>query len=147
MGRTRSAYPRGSFFLKNSPNEMGEAYIYLRYFVINKYASRSTNIAVKPLEWDQKTQRVKSVNKASTRLNAKLDSIRDRVDREIMAYEGRLTKAIVEQMMDGQYVSQKDVIARTDFIEYAQKYNELRYNLGKIGFTTYDNGQLTNSTF
>ena len=44
-----------------------------------------------------------------------------------MAYEGRLTKAIIEQMMDGNYVSQKEKIANTDFVEYALNYNEQRY--------------------
>lgn len=78
-----------------------------------------------------KTQQVKSTNKSAARINAKLASIREQVDRQIMAYEGRLTKAIIEQMMDGNYVSQKEKIANTDFVEYALNYNEQRYKLGK----------------
>lgn len=142
MGRTKSAYPKGTFYLKNQPNDKGDAYIYLRYFVINKYAARSTNIAIKASDWEQKTQQVKSTNKSAARINAKLASIREQVDRQIMAYEGRLTKAIIEQMMDGNYVSQKEKIANTDFVEYALNYNEQRYKLGKISYSTYDNGRL-----
>lgn len=142
MGRTKSAYPKGTFYLKNQPNDKGDAYIYLRYFVINKYAARSTNIAIKASDWEQKTQQVKSTNKSAARINAKLASIREQVDRQIMAYEGRLTKAIIEQMMDGNYVSHKEKIANTDFVEYALNYNEQRYKLGKISYSTYDNGRL-----
>ena len=46
MGRTKSAYPKGTFYLKNQPNDKGDAYIYLRYFVINKYMLHAVPISL-----------------------------------------------------------------------------------------------------
>lgn len=147
MGRVRAAYPQGTFILRGTINNKGEQYIHLRYYVINKYVSRTTGISVKPEEWDDRLQKVRSTNRGHARLNAQLQHIREAVDKQIMEYEGRLTPSIVTKMLNGEYQSTKQKIAKIDFFDYAHEYNKTRYEQGKISFSYFDNSRLNIEAF
>lgn len=56
-----------------------------------------------------------------------------------MAYEGHLTADIVRKMLKGEFAQQNDP-KKIDFIQYATEYNQQRYDLEKLSYSTYYNG-------
>lgn len=142
MGRVKSKYPKGNFVFKSSkPNVKGERALYLQYIVNTTPVFITTGIFIKDIDWDKKTQTVKSRNSAAARLNNQLKLQREKVDEQIMAYEGHLTTDIVRKMLKGEFTQQNDP-KKIDFIQYATDYNQQRYNLQKLSYSTYYNGDL-----
>lgn len=142
MGRVKSKYPKGNFVFKSSkPNVKGERALYLQYIVNTTPVFITTGIFIKDTDWDKKTQTVKSRNSAAVRLNNQLKLQREKVDEQIMAYEGHLTTDIVRKMLKGEFTQQNDP-KKIDFIQYATDYNQQRYNLQKLSYSTYYNGDL-----
>ena len=140
MGRVKSKYPKGSFVFKSpKPNAKGERALYLQYIVNTTPVFITTGIFIKDTDWDNKTQTVKSKNPAAARLNNQLKLQREKVDEQIMAYEGHLTSDIVRKMLKGEFVQQNDP-KKIDFIQYATEYNQQRFDLQKLSYSTYYNG-------
>ena len=140
MGRVKSKYPKGSFVFKSpKPNAKGERALYLQYIVNTTPVFITTGIFIKDTDWDNKTQTVKSKNPAAARLNNQLKLQREKVDEQIMAYEGHLTADIVRKMLKGEFVQQNDP-KKIDFILYATDYNQQRFDLQKLSYSTYYNG-------
>ena len=140
MGRVKSKYPKGSFVFKSpKPNAKGERALYLQYIVNTTPVFITTGIFIKDTDWDNKTQTVKSKNPAAARLNNQLKLQREKVDEQIMAYEGHLTADIVRKMLKGEFVQQNDP-KKIDFIQYATEYNQQRFDLQKLSYSTYYNG-------
>ena len=140
MGRVKSKFPTGNIVIKNKkPNKEGKVALYLCYNINTTPVTITTDIFVKPDDWDSKTQTVKSKNPAAARLNNQLKLQREKVDEQIMAYEGRLTADIVRKMLKGEFAQQNDP-KKIDFIQYATDYNQQRYDLQKLSYSTYYNG-------
>lgn len=140
MGRVKSKYPKGSFVFKSpKPNAKGERALYLQYIVNTTPVFITTGIFIKDTDWDNKTQTVKSKNPAAARLNNQLKLQREKVDEQIMAYEGYLTADIVRKMLKGEFAQQNDP-KKIDFIQYATEYNQQRFDLQKLSYSTYYNG-------
>lgn len=143
MGRTKSEIPKGSFSLKAAPNAKGEKPVYLKYYVQGKYAKRSTDIWVDEDDWDSAKQCVKSKNKLSARINNKLNSIKKKVDDQLLAFKGGvITWDIVQQMLDGEYLTEDEKTNKTLFIDWCNKVNETQYTSGKFGYSVYYNAKL-----
>lgn len=144
MGRVSSGQPKGSFYLREprGKNKEKDGIIYIRYFVCGKYIEHSTDIQIPCDQWLANEQQVSSRNKNWKRLNAQLAAIKTDFDNQIMAYEGRINPMMVKQVLDGNYIPVEELPQKTDFIQYALDYNQQRYNLGKISYSTYDNGRL-----
>ena len=142
MGRVKSKYPKVNFVFKSStPNAKGERALYLQYIVNTSPVFITTGIFIKDADWDSKTQTVKSKNPAAARLNNQLKLQREKVDEQIMAYEGHLTADIVRKMLKGEFAKQ-NAPQKIDFIQYAAEYNQQRYTLQKISYSTYYNADL-----
>lgn len=140
MGRVKSKFPTGNIVIKNKkPNKEGKVALYLCYNINTTPVTITTDIFVKPEDWDSKTQTVKSKNPAAARLNNQLKLQREKVDEQIMEYEGRLTADIVRKMLKGEFAQQNDP-KKIDFIQYATDYNQQRYDLQKLSYSTYYNG-------
>lgn len=140
MGRVKSKFPTGNIVIKNKkPNKEGKVALYLCYNINTTPVTITTDIFVKPEDWDNKTQTVKSKNPAAARLNNQLKLQREKVDEQIMAYEGRLTADIVRKMLKGEFAQQNDP-KKIDFIQYATDYNQQRFDLQKLSYSTYYNG-------
>ena len=58
----------------------------MRYYVQGKYIKKSTNVFVNPSDWDNKKQEVKSRNRQATVLNAKLNSFKQNIDEQLLAF-------------------------------------------------------------
>ena len=140
MGRVKSKFPTGNIVIKNKkPNKEGKVALYLCYNINTTPVTITTDIFVKPEDWDSKTQTVKSKNPAAARLNNQLKLQREKVDEQIMAYEGHLTADIVRKMLKGEFAQQNDP-KKIDFIQYATDYNQQRFDLQKLSYSTYYNG-------
>lgn len=141
MGRVKSKFPTGNIVIKKNkkPNKEGKVALYLCYNINTTPVAITTDIFVKPEDWDNKTQTVKSKNPAATRLNNQLKLQREKVDEQIMAYEGCLTADIVRKMLKGEFAQQNDP-KKIDFIQYATDYNQQRFDLQKLSYSTYYNG-------
>lgn len=140
MGRVKSKFPTGNIVIKNKkPNKEGKVALYLCYNINTTPVTITTDIFVKPDDWDSKTQTVKSKNPVAVRLNNQLKLQREKVDEQIMAYEGHLTADIVRKMLKGEFAQQNDP-KKIDFIQYATEYNQQRYDLEKLSYSTYYNG-------
>lgn len=140
MGRVKSKFPTRNIVIKNKkPNKEGKVALYLCYNINTTPVTITTDIFVKPEDWDSKTQTVKSKNPAAARLNNQLKLQREKVDEQIMAYEGRLTADIVRKMLKGEFAQQNDP-KKIDFIQYATDYNQQRFDLQKLSYSTYYNG-------
>ena len=140
MGRVKSKFPTGNIVIKNKkPNKEGKVALYLCYNINTTPVTITTDIFVKPDDWDSKTQTVKSKKPAAVRLNNQLKLQREKVDEQIMAYEGHLTADIVRKMLKGEFAQQNDP-KKIDFIQYATEYNQQRYDLEKLSYSTYYNG-------
>ena len=117
MGRIKSSKPKGSFYLKPTKNKKGEEPIYLKYFVTGKYARKSTDIWINPDDWDNVHECVKSKNKLSARINANLETIKQKVEEQLHSFsDGVITFDIVQKMMKGEFsvINTKDKL----FIDY-----------------------------
>lgn len=141
MGRQKQN-PAGRFTLRSGRTKSDDGIIYLRYFICGKYVDCSTNIKIPVEHWDAKNQRVLAKNKNWSRLNSQLYTLKTKYDNQIMSYNGHITPKMVSQILHGEFVEKKDLPNKTDFIQYCQEYNKIRYDLGKISFSTFDNGRL-----
>ncbi|MBO7071805.1 MAG: tyrosine-type recombinase/integrase [Bacteroidales bacterium] len=142
MGRVKSEIPKGMFFLKARPNAQGEKPLYLRYFVNGKYAMRSCDIWLPDEDWDQKHQEVRMKNKQAKAINLKLKSIKDKVDRQILDFKGGiLTRESVQQMLDGEFLSQEEKAQNINFIDFCQEVNQILYDREKFGSSVWYNNK------
>jgi integrase len=142
MGQINLAIPEGHFVFKNKPNSKGERMLYLRYFVNGIPVASSTSIAVKPTDWDDKKEQVKTRHLSSAKLNIRLKQIKEQTNTLIQICDKPLTTEIISQMMAGKYVSREEKVENErakDFIQYALDYNQLCYNLEKLAYSTYNN--------
>ncbi len=140
MGRVKAEIPKGMFFLKARPNGKGEKPLYLRYFVMGKYAMRSCDIWLLDDDWDQKAQEVRSKNKQSKNINAKLKSIKDKVDKQLLDYkDGLITRDAVQEMLDGEFLPQEQKAQMVDFIPFCHEVNQTLYDREKFGSSVWYN--------
>lgn len=143
MGRTKSEIPKGSFSLKAAPNAKGEKPIYLKYYVEGKYAKRSTDLWVLPDDWDSKKQQVKSKNRSSARMNGVLANMKKKVDDQLLSYtDGVITRKIVQQMLDGDYIPEEEKAKSIQFVDYCNEVNEKMYKRDDYGYSVYYNAKL-----
>ena len=142
MGRQKREKPLGKLILlKKRTNAKGEAPIYISYFVSGKTIERSTDVFIPVNNWNKTSQQVVGMQDAK-RLNNKLAAIKRGYDEAIENYNGLLTANIVRKLLDGDVVDGRPNPKKTDFVQYAIDYNEKRYELNKIGYSTYYNAQL-----
>lgn len=142
MGRPRKEKPQGKLIVrKRRINAKGEVPIYVSYFIKGKTIERSTNVFVPPTQWDEQGQKV-IVHKDAVRLNNKLAAIKRGYDEAIERYDGLLTAEILRKLLNGEAVDGRPDPKKTDFIQYALDYNQRRYDLSKIGYSTFYNAKL-----
>ena len=142
MGRIKSEYPTGIFAARHKPNAKGEITIYLVYYVNGEGVPRSTGIRVNFAGWDKVKGRVRLKNPNAGRLNDRLKECRDKIDAQIREYDGPLTPKILADIMDGKYEVNVTLSKNSDYIQFAREYHKRRYELQKISYSTFYNGDL-----
>lgn len=138
MGRIKAAIPHGSFWLRPSTNQKGETPVYVRYFVQGRYIKKSTNIFINPDDWDDKKQVVKSKNRQAATLNGKLNVFKQKIDEQLLGYQGDITYNVVDMILNG-CSDPNDKSKGISFKEYADKLNDLMYSRNAYGYSVYYN--------
>lgn len=138
MGRTKPAIPAGNFWLRPSTNQKGETPVYVRYYVQGKYIKKSTNVFVNPSDWDNKKQEVKSRNRQATVLNAKLNSFKQNIDEQLLAFRGTITYKVVDMILNGTG-DPNDQEGAIQFKKYADELNDLLYSRNTYGYSIFYN--------
>lgn len=84
MGKIKSQFPVGSFFLKMCGNDQGV--IHLRYHINDRYVSRSTGMKVDAKLWDKKGQKIKGSS------NPRINNITNQNNLILQVYPSLLEK-------------------------------------------------------
>lgn len=150
MGKIKSRFPVGSFYLKMCGNDQGV--IHLRYHINGRYVSRSTGMKVDSKMWDKKGQKIKGstnprINNINNQNNLILQETKSNIDKQIHDYEGLLTYEVVGQILNGDLNTKEKLIKETDFIEYCQNLYKQRYDQGKISYSYWYNKSLVINHF
>ncbi len=142
MGRQRKEKPQGKLVIRKKrikPN--GDVPVYVTYFINGKTVERSTDMFIPASQWDEQKQEVFGIKDAA-RLNNKLAAIKRGYDEAVEKYDGLMTAEILRKLLDGEAVDGRPNPKKTDFIQYAFDYNQRRYDLSKIGYSTFYNAKL-----
>lgn len=139
MGRVKRLKPKGRLVIRNrKPNIKGEVAISIMFSVNRDVVCRATGVYVKPEQWDSDKQEIVG-HKEANRLNNKLAVIKRSYESVIEAYEGPLTKERLSRLLDGNLNDEQKDPKKVDFIQYAVDYNRVRFDTGKVGYSTYYN--------
>lgn len=140
MGKIKSEIPKGHFVFRNAPNAKGERALNLQYVCNGVPVYKTTGIFLNPDMWNATAQEVRAKCPDATRLNRKLKTFKSSIDAQLYDCDDVITVDVLRSIIKGTYgQTGKD----TSFILYAQKYNESRYQQGKIGYSTYYNATLS----
>ncbi len=142
MGRQRKEKPQGKLVIRKKrikPN--GDVPVYVTYFINGKTVERSTDMFIPASQWDEQKQEVFGIKDAA-RLNNKLAAIKRGYDEAVEKYDGLMTAEILRKLLDGEAMDGRPNPKKTDFIQYAFDYNQRRYDLSKIGYSTFYNAKL-----
>lgn len=142
MGRKKNEKPQGKLVIrKKRINASGKVPVYITYFTNGKTVERSTEVFVDASQWDALNQKIVG-HKDAVRLNNKLAAIKRGYDEAIEKYEGLLTVEVLRKLLDGEAVDGRPNPKKTDFVQYAFDYNQRRYDISKIGYSTFYNAKL-----
>lgn len=141
MGRQQNIKPSGKFVVrKKDLDAAGKVFVYITYSVKSKTREKSTEIKILLTQWDALNQKIVKHPDAK-RLNNKLAAIKHGYDESIEAYEGVITPEVLRKLLDGGIIGRPNP-KKTDFIQYALDYNQRRYDISKIGYSTFYNAKL-----
>ena len=144
MGKVKSDTPRGRFVFRNGPNPSGERALNIQYVLDSVPVYRSTGIFLHPDNWNAAKQEVRAKCPDATRLNKKLAAFKSKIDSELQACDDIITVEVLRSIVKGDYNNMgKDA----NFVDFADKYNEMRYENGKLSYSTYYNAQLSIRNF
>lgn len=142
MGRQSKEKPQGKLIIRRKRiNAKGEVPIYVSYFIKGKTIERSTDMFIPLTQWDEKGQKIVG-HKDAARLNNKLAAIKRGYDEAVEKYDGLLTAEVLRKLLDGEAVDGRPNPKKTDFVQYAMDYNQRRYDISKIGYSTFYNAKL-----
>ena len=140
MGKIKSEIPKGHFVFRNASNAKGERALNLQYVCNGVPVYKTTGIFLNPDMWNATAQEVRAKCPDATRLNRKLKTFKSSIDAQLYDCDDVITVDVLRSIIKGTY---GQTGKETSFILYAQKYNESRYQQGKIGYSTYYNATLS----
>ena len=132
--------------LKNKLDDQGRKYIYLRYYICNgEYVYRTTSKRIRPEDWDKKNQRMIVPDRPMWKkdeallFNSELYAFKAKFDDRINSYDGFVTKKIIENILDGEVLSDAECARQTNFFDYASQIVETNYKAGNYGVAAKEN--------
>lgn len=149
MGRNKSLNNAGSFYLRTeaASNDKGEYAVYLQYTLDRKVAKATTGVWVEEKYWDAKKQRVRSTHPLASHMNKRLESFKNQVDAQRLAFpaDKRITIDILRSMLQGTYNEKPHEYV--DFVQLAEQVNETEYKTERIGYSVYTNARCSFKLF
>ena len=146
MARQQRQFPQGKFILR-SQNKSQNYAVYLYYYWRGTHVRRSVDLYVSQKDWNQEANGGIGEFRSSYGLNYKernayLKELMHDIDSKIMDYlkkNEEITGEVIEAFVNGD----KSVLRADngmDFIEFAKQRFIDRYNAGKIGVSSRENG-------
>lgn len=149
MARTARQFPQGKFTLRTpkQTNNGQEYVIYIYYYWQGRQLRRSADLSVNKNDWNQNANNGVGELRSSygpdyQQRNLYLQKLLRGIDSQIMQYvekHGDITCEVIEGFLDGS----NDALRSDngiDFVEFAKKRFVDRYNSGKIGVSSRENG-------
>ena len=128
----RRRIPPLSYALHNTVDAKGEQMIYLRYYIAGMYKFRTTGFKIRPEYWDSKKQRMIPDAPDAALINKRLDKMMEVVFGAFCDYDGPVSSAKLDELLERTYVCERDAAFITPFDQYAGMVNDRRYNEGKL---------------
>ena len=100
MAKVKPEIPVGKFVILDRVNKQGETTIHLR-FHWDGYVKRSTGIGIPPSAWDENKCCVKPSYPQAAKINSELQSFKNDIDKKLLAYEGEITKKVLNFILNG----------------------------------------------
>lgn len=150
MARTARQFPQGKFTLrtpKQTKNGQTEYVIYIYYYWQGRQLRRSTDLSVNKRDWNQDANNGVGELRSSygadyQERNIFLQKFLRGIDSQIIQYvekHGNISCEVIEGFLDG-----SNEVLRSDqgidFVEFAKQRFVDRYNSGKIGVSSRENG-------
>ena len=149
MARTARQNPQGKFTLRTpKQTKNGQMYsIYIYYYWQGRQVRRSADLLVHKNDWNQSANNGVGELRASygvdyQQRNAYLQRMLRSIDSQIMQYvekNGDITCEVIEGFLDGSSAALRPDLG-IDFIQFAKQRFIDRYNSGKIGVSSRENG-------
>ena len=142
MGNVKKDKPEGYFYLRSTGD--GKGIIHLQYFIDGKTVRKSTGKKIEEKYWDKKNQQLKTtcsnpeMRQTLVRYKYEMDTQKKMVDDQIFKYDGELTFEIVQQMLNGDFISKDKKKKELNFIEYCIQVQKTKLIQGG-GEKTYYN--------
>ncbi len=149
MARQQRQFPQGKYILrsqkKTQEGQLNAVYLY--YYWRGTHVRRSTDLYVAPKDWNQDANGGAGEFRSSygpnyKERNAYLMELMHGIDSKIMEYikkYGEITGNIIEAMVSGDNTALR-ADKGIDFIDFAKQRFIDRYNSGKIGVSSRENG-------
>lgn len=123
--------PKVTFSLRNLVDKQGKKALYVKVYIDGGYVMKSTDIWLKPSQWDPAAQMVVNSREANA-LNEVLKALKSKIDRLILTNYGNIATADdIRALLNGKDPEKRDQI---DFFEYAHDVNQTHYDKGKYGY-------------
>ena len=151
MGNIRKDKPEGYFYFKSTGDGCGV--IQLQYFIGGRTIRKTTGKKVQEKYWDKKTQQLKITGSNSEmkstllRYKYEMDTQKKMVADQIFKYDGELTFEIVQQMLNGDFVSKDKKKKELNFIEYCIQVQKTKLIQGGEDKTYYNKVKLLSFYF
>lgn len=150
MAKVKPEIPVGKFVILDRVNKQGETTIHLR-FHWDGYVKRSTGIGIPPSAWDENKCCVKPSYPQAAKINSELQSFKNDIDKKLLAYEGEITKKVLNFILNGGDPTNEGdlpdesatqvVTKNTSFVQYAKAVNDLNYGRKEYGYSLWYNKQ------
>jgi len=149
MARTARQFPQGKFTLRTpKQTKNGQEYvIYIYYYWQGRQIRRSADLSVNKNDWNQNANNGVGELRSSygpdyQQRNAYFQKMLRTIDSQIIQYvekHGDITCEVIEGFLDGSNDSLRSDQG-IDFVEFAKKRFQDRYDSGKIGVSSRENG-------
>ena len=149
MARTARQFPQGKFTLRTpKQTKNGQEYvIYIYYYWQGRQIRRSADLSVNKNDWNQNANNGVGELRSSygpdyQQHNSYLQKLLRRIDSQIIQYvekHGDIACEVIEGFLDGSNDSLRSDQG-IDFVEFAKKRFQDRYDSGKIGVSSRENG-------
>ena len=150
MARTARQFPQGKFTLrtpKQTKNGQTEYVIYIYYYWQGRQLRRSTDLSVNKRDWNQDANNGVGEFRSSygadyQERNIFLQKFLRGIDSKIIQYvekHGNITCEVIEGFLNGSNEALRSDQG-IDFVEFAKQRFVDRYNSGKIGVSSRENG-------
>ncbi len=131
--------PKVRLMMVNASNSKGERCIYVVVPFSAKRLKKSTDVWIRPADWDAEKEMVLASNPNASFLNSKLSVIAGSIRSKLLKQDPPVRLSTVQEILGVKKKEELEKPESPDFIDYALKVNDLYYRTEKYGYTSWYN--------